>query len=543
MKAPDREPGPQTTAGVGRRRFLSVGGGLGLLAGASALSVPGPALNSPAGAVTAPPAARGLAPIYPDDPRYATMRMGFNRRWAGSPAYIQVVRNAHQTVAAVQRARDAGLRITVRGGGHCYENFSAGNDGGVIIDLSGMQGVYLDPAGRVCVEGGATLWNVYETLFKEHNLTLPGGSCYSVGAGGHIAGGGYGLLSRLHGLTVDYLDAVDVVCVDRRGRARLVRARKGDPETGRLLWAHTGGGGGNFGIVTAYYFTGLPSPPGQVRLASTTWSWSGMTAGGFGTLLRNYGRFMAAHSSPSSPFAGLFALLHLYHRSAGQISMTTQAAGPAIDLLPVFLDQVTRGVPGGSTTTVSLPWLQATQTLNGSGPNQRGKYKSAYMTAPFPDHQIRAIHRALTDARYANPQALLQVDSYGCRVNALAPEATAVPQRSSIMKLQYQAYWTSPGQDQVNLRWISSFYADVYSASGGVPVPNRITDGCYVNYPDVNLPSSWPALYYKGNYRALQEVKARWDPRNVFNHEQSVAPAASEHGAPVPRRPARPARG
>ncbi len=105
------------------------------------------------------------------------------------------------------------LRITVRGGGHCYENFSSGNHGGVIIDMSGMQGVRLDRAGLVCVEGGATLWNVYETLLRDYNLTLPGGSCYSVGAGGHIVGGGYGLLSRLHGLTVDYLAAVDVVCV------------------------------------------------------------------------------------------------------------------------------------------------------------------------------------------------------------------------------------------------------------------------------------------------------------------------------------------
>ena len=161
-------------------------------------------------------------------------------------------------MAAVQRAHDAGLRITVRGGGHCYENFSSGNNGGVIIDMSGMQDVYLDPAGRVRVEGGATLWNVYETLFKEYNLTLPGGSCYSVGAGGHVAGGGYGLLSRLQGLTVDYLTAVDVVCVDRTGRAALVQAEKDDPQTGRLLWAHTGGGGGNFGIVTPTTSPGCP---------------------------------------------------------------------------------------------------------------------------------------------------------------------------------------------------------------------------------------------------------------------------------------------
>ncbi len=541
MQAPARKRGPggESRPILGRRGFLSAGGsvlaGGGILAGAGPLGRSGTAPQAAAGladaaaaggTATVPPAIYGLPPVYPADPRYATMRMGFNRRWVGSPAYIQVVRNAGETVAAVQRAHDAGLRITVRGGGHCYENFSSGNHGGVIIDMSGMQGVRLDRAGRVCVEGGATLWNVYETLLRDYNLTLPGGSCYSVGAGGHIVGGGYGLLSRLHGLTVDYLVAVDVVCVGRHGRARLVRATKGDPETGRLLWAHTGGGGGNFGIVTAYYFAGLPEPPVHVRLATTTWPWSGLSGEAFATLLRNYGRFMAAHSSPSSPYAGLFSLLKLFHQSAGQITMITQAAGPAFGLLPSFLAQIGHGVPGGTTTLETLPWLQATQTLNGSGPNQRGKYKSAYMKTAFPEDQIRAIHRALTDARFANPQALLQVDSYGGQVNARPPGATAVAQRSSVMKLQYQTYWTSPADDQANLRWIRRFYTSVYAASGGVPASNRVTDGCFINYPDVDLPPSWPALYYKAGYPALQAVKARWDPRNVFHHAQSVRPPA-----------------
>ncbi len=505
-------------SGLERRGFLAVGSGL--LAGAGALALPGAV--SPAAAASVP-AGRLLPPVYPADPRYATMRMGFNRRWTGSPAYIQVVRTEQEALTAVQRALDTRLRITVRGGGHCYENFSAGNVGGVIIDLSGMQGVSLGRSGAIRVEGGATLWNVYETIFRDYNLALPGGSCYSVGAGGHIVGGGYGLLSRQHGLTVDYLTGVDVICVDRHGRARLVRARKDDPQTGRLLWAHTGGGGGNFGIVTAYYFSRLPNPPVQVRLATTTWPWSGLTPAAFATLLRNYGRFMAEHSSPASPFRGLFSLLKLSHRAAGQVTMITQAAGPAFGLLPSFLAAVGRGVPGGATSDETLTWLQATQTLNGSGPNQRAKYKSAYMKATFPDEQIAAIYRALTDARFANPQALLQVDSYGCQVNAVPPGATAVAQRSSVMKLQYQTYWTSPADDAANLRWIRNFYASVYAASGGVPASNRVTDGCFINYPDVDLPSSWPVLYYKGDYPALQRVKARFDPLNIFHHAQSIA--------------------
>jgi hypothetical protein len=509
--------------GVGRRRFLSVGGGV--MAGVGALTLPRQArgLSGVAGAV--PSAVPVLGPIYPADPRYATMCMGFNQRWAGSPAYIQVVCNARQAVHAVQQAYDAGLRITVRGGGHCDENFSAGNDGGAIIDMSGMQRVYLDSTGQVAVEGGATLWNVYETLFKDYNLTLPGGSCYSVGVGGHVVGGGYGLLSRLHGLTVDYLTGVDVVCVNRRGHARLVRVRKGDPETGQLLWAHTGGGGGNFGIVTTYYFSRLPNPPEQVQLATTTWPWSAMTAANFATLLRNFGGFMQANSSPSSPYAGLSANLHAFHKSAGHISMTTQAAGPAFSLLQTFLTQISAGVPGGSTTILTLPWLQATQTLNTAGANQRSKHKSAYMIAPFPEDQVQAIYTALTDTHFANSQAQVQIDSYGCQVNAVAPQTTAVAQRSSIMKLQYHTSWAQPQGDDANLNWIRGFYTSVYSATGGVPASNQVTDGCYINYCDVDLPATWPTLYYKDGYPALQAVKAEWDPLNVFNHAQSIAAA------------------
>ena len=161
MHAPDQEPAPDEAAisGLGRRRFLSVGGGA--LAGVGAVTLTRP-LHGPSDATTvAPPAIHRTDRIYPPDPRYNTMRQGFNRRWVGVPAYIQLVNDARDVVDAVQRAHDRGLRITVRSGGHCYENFSSGNYGGVIIDLSNMQGVTMDRAGRVAVQGGATMWNVY----------------------------------------------------------------------------------------------------------------------------------------------------------------------------------------------------------------------------------------------------------------------------------------------------------------------------------------------------------------------------------------------
>jgi hypothetical protein len=107
------------------------------------------------------------------------------------------------------------------------------------------------------------------------------------------------------------------------------------------------------------------------------------------------------------------------------------------------------------------------------------------MRTAFPEAQIKVIWDNLFHPRTPNPQALLQVDSYGCRINQVAPDATAVPQRSSVMKLQYQTYWNDPTQDADNLAWIRQFYTEMYGERG--PIPDDVVDGCYVNYPDVDL--------------------------------------------------------
>ena len=483
-------------------------------------------------------------PVYPGgrvdpaDSRYQTLIRGFNLRWVGSPGYIQICGDTSQVVSAVQEAVRANLRITVRSGGHCYENFAVGNHGGVIVDMAPMNHVYFDDAMQAyCIEAGCTLWNVYWNLYKEYGVVLPGGSCYSVGAGGHITGGGYGLLSRKHGLTVDWLTAVEIVVVDKNGHASAVIARDDSPDEDnrRLLWANQGGGGGNFGIVTRFFFRKLPLAPPEAYIANLAWNWSDMTQPQFTTLVQRYGQFLQKHSDPGSSFDGLFALLHLTHKAASQIVLTVQYVGDRPELLSEFIqfingdEQTGRIVPQThaigrhyfpqrTNDIQRMPWLYATQNFDGSGPNQRGKYKSAYMTQPFPDAQIATMWQYLTDG-FTNPQALLQVDSYGCRINAVAPGATAVPQRSSIMKLQYQTYWTTEEETAENLKWMSDFYIAMYGPDG--PVPDGTMDGCYVNYPDSDL-KNWSYLYYLGNYPELQAVKARWDPNNVFNHDQSV---------------------
>jgi FAD/FMN-containing dehydrogenase len=477
--------------------------------------------------------------VSTEDHRYQTLVRGFNLRWVGQPRYVEVCGDTAQVVRAVQQAVDEGLRITVRGGGHCYEDFVCDNHGGVIVDLSPMNAVFRDAqSGWYGVQGGATLWDVYRQLYREYDVTIPGGSCYSVGAGGHVTGGGYGLLSRLHGLTVDYLHAVEVVHVTRERKAEAITVSRDDvdPNQQDLLWAHQGGGGGNFGIVTTFWFRDLPQAPAEAYLLSHAWDWAGLQQSHFIRLVQNYGRFLELNSGVGSPYEGLFTLLHLTQAAAQQIVLTAQYVGTAPARLEEFAGVMQEGIPApvaqaipvgyhhlaARTTDIQrLPWLYATQTLNGSGPNQRGKYKSAYMIKAFPDQQIETMWEHLSAAAHHNARALLQVDSYGCQVNAVAADATAIPQRSSIMKLQYQTYWTDPEQDVQNLTWIRDFYAAMYGPRG--PYPDGVVDGCYVNYPDVDL-ADWEYLYYKDNYARLRRAKARWDPHDIFHHQQSIKP-------------------
>jgi FAD/FMN-containing dehydrogenase len=483
------------------------------------------------------------ATVGRDDPRYDTLRRGFNLRWVGDPAEIALPGSAEQVRGAIQQAVGAGQRVTVRSGGHCYEDFAVGNVGGVIVDMAAMAQTYFDPVrGAFCVEAGATLWSVIWTLYKLYGRALPTGSCYSVGAGGHISGGGYGLLARKYGLIVDWLDAVEIVTVGGDGQARVTIAER-NGEDADLLWACQGGGGGNFGIITRFWFRELPEAPTEAHLVNLAWDWDGMDYDEFAQIVGRYGRFLKQNSAPGGPYDGLFALLHLTHRTfipelpttpTGQVVLTAQYVGDEPWRLAEFADFMgAEGVrapvgqrqpvglnffPHPTTAVQRLPWLYATQSLDGSGPNRRGKYKSAYMNEPFPDRQVEAMWTFLTDG-LANSQALLQVDSYGGAVNAVPWNATAIPQRSSIMKLQYQAYWTDPADGDENLAWIRGFYEAMYGAAG--PVPDGVMDGCYVNYPDVDL-VGWQQLYYQDSYPALQRVKADWDPLNLFNHAQSI---------------------
>ena len=158
--------------------------------------------------------------------------------------------HAEQVAPALSEAITRfGSAVKVASGRHCYENFVYNETTRAVLDMSALNQAGFDPErGLFFVDAGCENWTAYRSLLNAYGKTLPAGSCYSVGAGGHISGGGYGLLSRLHGLTIDHLQAVDIVTWESNsGEARLrhVSAASSDADERDLFWALCGAGGGN----------------------------------------------------------------------------------------------------------------------------------------------------------------------------------------------------------------------------------------------------------------------------------------------------------
>ncbi|MFC7310633.1 FAD-binding oxidoreductase [Streptomyces monticola] len=536
-----------------RRNFVRDAAVLG--GAAVALPAIGPGgSTATAAAGAAETAATGVAADAPvtvrkGESRYPSLVSGANLRFTGSPDRIHVVSTADQVVQVVQEAVDAGQRIAVRSGGHCDENFTTSDGIRVVIDMAGMDAVtYDDGRGAFAVEPGARLGQVYRVLYKGWGVTIPGGVCPTVGAGGHIVGGGYGALSRRFGLTVDHLYGVEVVVVDAAGRAKkVVATREPDDPNRELWWAHTGAGGGNFGVITRYWLKSpgagpapgdqLPKPPSEVLVTDISWSWEGMTEAAFSRLLRNFSQWYEQNSDPGSAHTKLFSRLTPQHRSAGGFRLTAQLDASVPDaekVLDAHLDAVNAGT--GLTYSVSdrskVPWLYAVTDWFGlvEASMPRWKAKSAYQRKAFTDAQLKALYRHLTRDDYANPYALVAMVGFGGQINAVDPAATAVAQRDSVLKLLYVSHWTDPADEPKDISWVRGIYRDVHAETGGVPRPGGVTDGCYINYPDSDLADPalndsgvpWQQLYFKDNYGRLQQTKAEWDPRNLFTHALAI---------------------
>jgi aclacinomycin oxidase len=253
--------------------------------------------------------------------------------------------------------------------------------------------------------------------------------------------------------------------------------------------------------------------------------------------VRNHGTWHARNSADGSPYASLWSQLTLSHRSLGAVALIAQLDGALPDadgMMTRYIAALADGV--GVTPQVqqfTQPWMKATL---GNGFDTQGldrtKSKDAFLRAAWSDEQIATVYRYLGDPRMTGLGGVF-VYSYGGRINTVPPAQTAMPHRDSILKAWLTAFWASPEQDEQHSAWTRDFYRDLYADAGGVPAPNAKYDGTGINFPDTDLASTqlntsgvqWQTLYYKDNYRRLQRIKARWDPRDVFHHALSIRAA------------------
>jgi aclacinomycin oxidase len=158
------------------------------------------------------------------------------------------------------------------------------------------------------------------------------------------------------------------------------------------------------------------------------------------------------------------------------------------------------------------------------------KVKDALLKRRFTDRQIGVAYDYLTRTDHDIMGGMLGLATYGGRINTVARDATASAQRDSILDTACNTGWLDPREADKNLRWVREFYRELFSETGGVPVPGDAYDGALINHPDTDLADPalntsgvpWPTLYYKENYPRLQRVKSVWDPTNVFRHALSI---------------------
>ena len=487
-----------------------------------------------------------------DDPRYAAViDKQFNKRYRANPDYVRLASSTDDVVAAVQEAVDKKLRVVATSGGHCLEGFVSDPDVRVIIDVSPMKRVYFDDEMRaIAVEAGATVGETFRALAEQWGTVIPLGEYPEIGMGGHVVGGAFGFLCREYGLAADYLYGVEVVTVDGSGRASSVVATRDMSDRNReLWWAHTGGGGGNFGIVTRYWFRSpdargndpasfLPRAPESITVFTAEWEWRDVDQRAFRRLLSNHGTWCEDNSAAGSPNSSLFTLLELHREQFGKI--VTRGVSTAGARANAQADHYLSALGDGWSSAperglAQMSWLDFAldpfPDLFASPPGGVSvKVKDAMLRRRLAQRQVDVVHHYLTRTDHDIMGGMLGLATYGGRVNSVGPHDTAAPQRNAILDIACNTGWIDPSESAKNLRWVREFYRELFADTGGVPVPGAAYDGALINHPDTDLADPawntsgmpWHTLYYQGNYARLQRAKEEWDPRNIFHHALSI---------------------
>lgn len=451
----------------------------------------------------------------PGDAGYDRARLLYNPRFDSvRPAGVAGCKSAADVAAAIAFARQSGMSVVARSGGHSYAGCSTTD--GLVIDTRPMSSISVSSSDATATIGsGAALIDIYSSL-ASHGVSIPGGSCPTVGIAGLTLGGGYGVVGRAHGLTCDALVAAEVVLAD----GRTVRASaSSEPD---LFWALRGGGG-TIGVVTSFTFRTHPTR--DVTIFAMGWRWPDAAA-----VLAAWQQW--GPTAPDATFSTC-KLLATDTRGASQspsVGVYGLHLGSAVELNGL-LDDLARQVGAPPTYRSLTPSSYAAAMVTEAGcadlspsachlrvQGAGGQLEreafiagSDYLVKPLPAKGIQDLIAAV-EKRQQDPSLIrggTSFDAYGGAINRVAPAATAFVHRSPLAVLQHTATWTESASAAVvaaNRRSLADLQTAVRPYASGE---------AYQNYLDTTLKDPGKA-YFGANLARLQQVQRHYDPDGVF---------------------------
>ncbi|MBP2476237.1 FAD/FMN-containing dehydrogenase [Crossiella equi] len=481
-----------------RRGFLRLTG-----AGAAALTASACGGGAPAntGTPSPPPPSTPSAPATPDwaalrnrvplllpqDASFTSAWQPFNAALKPTPpAALARCGTPEEVQACLEAVRASRTPVAARSGGHSYAGYSA-PAGGLVLDVSGMGTVRVQPDGTAVVGAGAKLADVYAALARA-GRALPAGSCPSVGVAGLTLGGGIGVLARKYGLTCDHLRSAQVVLADGS-----LRTASADSEQ-ELFWALRGGGGGNFAVVTQFSFGTVPAP--GVTVFSLHFPVGSSTA------VLGAWQDWAASAPPE-----LWSSCHITGGAPPGARVSGCYVGGAGGLNPLLDQLVSQGGARPTQRFVQAKgYLDAMRFFAGNGGGHREGFAAA---SRMLEHRIGALDKVVGQVQGRKMDLLF--DSLGGAVGAVGTGETAFPHRKALASVQVYA----PAEQADHTR-VAKSVNEVQSALAGLT-----GKGAYINYLDP-AQQDWAQASYGPNLPRLREVAKRYDPDGVFRFAQAV---------------------
>jgi FAD/FMN-containing dehydrogenase len=434
--------------------------------------------------------------LGPEDAKYDDARALYNGLIDRRPALIVRCRTKDDVAAALALARQAGLEVSIRGGGHNVAG-RAVTDGGLMIDLAEMKGIAIDPDNATATAEGGVIWVELNAAAAEHGLAVTGGLISTTGIAGYTLGGGLGWLMGKYGLAADNLLAVELVTAD--GEVLEVDAAS-QPD---LFWALRGGGG-NFGVATSFTY----------RMHPVHTIVGGLIAHPLDAapdMLRFYREAVADASDDLSVFAGL---VHAPDGSGAKLSAmlvfhTGDPDEAERDLEPFKAWGAPLVVEVGP-----MPYPVMNTILDEAYPIGSLNYWLSSFTSDLSDELIEvAVSRFATAP---SPMMAILFEHFHGAVTRVGVTETAVPHRDEGWNLLMPSVWTDPADTEANVAWTRETFAALR--------PHFGTARRWLNYLGDDQAEDAIRAAYGPNYDRLREVKRQYDPANVFHLNHNIAP-------------------